>query len=442
LKKVLSVLLLTIFAAFSYGDDLDKKLTDAVKANDYSEVRSLLVRGANPDAKDSMGNTALVMAVNNGNEEISDVLIKSGAYTSESYMRGMSVLMLSINKQMESTAIQLIKYGADTTAKLSNGSNALMMACERNLENVVKEIIMRKQVDLNAKTVQGTTALSIALKERNMRIAKMLHTAGAKPLNLLESACVSDIKASEQLLAAGANIELRDEKGRTPLIIAFLFEDYAMANFLISKGADINARDYFGMAPVLIASMANNGALLALCIDNKADVLVQDINGINALMFLVFFQNDALIDSMIAYNDKTVNCIDNSGLTPLIIAISNGNKRTIEKLVAKGAYINSKRSRRPLNVAVEIGNLDIAKLMLDKGARINAKDMNGNAPLITAASMNNANAVKFLVENGAKTNIRDSAGLTPSDYAKKFSNKEIMSALGPVNSKGAGASEK
>jgi ankyrin repeat protein len=211
-----------------------------------------------------------------------------------------------------------------------------------------------------------------------------------------------------------------------------------MATFLLSKGADINARDYYAMAPVLIAATANNGALLALCFNNKADVLVRDVNGLNSLMFLVFFENHALIDSMINYDDKSVNCIDNSGLTPLIIAISKDDKPTVEKLIAKGAYINSKHSRRPLNVSVELGNLNMAKLVLDKGARINAKDYMGNTPLVTAASMNNAEAVKFLVANGAKINVRDSAGLTPLDYAKKYSNKEIIAILDPVNSKGNG----
>jgi len=456
LRKILSgfiIFIFTIFPVFAYNVDLDKRLIDAVKVNDSAEVRSLFRPGlpdggTNPDAKDSMGNTALVIAINNGNEEIAEILIKSGAYTNESYLRGMSVLMLAINKQMEKTAILLIRLGADTTAKLSNGSNALMMACERNLEEVVKTIIDRDKVDLNAKTVDGMTALTIAFKKRNLTIAKLLHggisglkegrnepvkeqdkNKGAKPLNLLESAYVSDIASSEKLIAAGADMEIRDEKGRTPLIIAFLHEDYAMANFLLSKGADINARDYFGMAPVLIAAMANNGSLLALCFNNKADVLVQDANGLNSLMFLVFFENEALVDAMVNYNDKTVNNIDNSGLTPLVMAISKNKVRIVEKLIAKGAYINSKRSRRPLNVSIELGNLHMAMLVLNKGARINAKDYNGNAPIITAASRNNAEAVKFLMANGAKANVRDAYGLTPLDYAKKYSNKEIITLL-------------
>lgn len=435
LKRAVITLFLLFISGFSFAQELEKSLINAVKEGNEKTLRECLVRGADPNAKDFLGNAALVIAIGNGNENIAEILIKSGAYPSESYMRGMSVLMLAINKHMEDTARMLIKSGADTTVKLSNGTNALMMASERNIITVVTDIIATRQLDINAKNTEGLTALSIAIKEGNIEIAKFLHKKGAKPVNLIEAATISDIKYSEELIEKGASVEIVDERGRTPLLIAYSNENYDYASFILSKGADINAKDYNGLTPVLIAAMANNGSLVSLAIDNKADMKAKDINGLNALMYSIFAGNYEMVENILDYDRSSVNCIDNNFSTPLVFAILKRDKDITKKLIESGAYINSKSARRALNVAIEIGDLHIAKILLDRGARINAKDLKGIPPIIVAASNNNTEAVKFLVNNGARIKTKDPSGLSPIDYAMKYSNAEVIELLSPGRKK-------
>lgn len=421
--------MILFFAVCSYGGDFDKDLINAVKENDERALNAALAAKANPNARDSLGNSALLIAVGNGNDNMAGKLIQNGASASGSYTRGMSVLMLAVNKQMINTAGLLIKHGADATVKLDNGTNVLMMACERGLESVVGDIIATKQVDINARTTEGLTALSIAIKNGYLSIAKKLHCEGAKPSNLLEAALLSDTNAAEDLIKRGENTEIKDKDGKTPLLIAYESENYAMASFLLSKGADINARDNYGLTPVISAARSNNGALMSLAIDSKADIMAKDINGITPLMYTIFSSNEDAVEELLRYNPQAANSIDNNAATPLVIAVSRGNGRAAQKLIMSGAHINSNKSRRALNVAIGSGNLAIAQLLLDKGARVNARDISGTAPIITAASRNDAEAVKFLIRNGARANIKDSSGLTAMDYAKRYDNREIVEML-------------
>ena len=421
--------LLVFFEPFAFGKVLEKDFIDAVKRNNADVVDVFITGGANPNARDSAGNSVLMTAVSNGNENIAEILIKNGANVSESYTMGMSVLMLAVNKKMTRTAKLLIQRDADLTVTLPTGENALIIAAEKNLSEIAKDIVEKKQVDINAKTSRGFSALSAAVKNGNIELAKFLNRSGAAPSTILEAVFAGDLNACKKFVENGADIETPDKNGRTPLIIAYAGSNYELAKFLLSKGADINARDGFLLTPALYASMADDGALLSLALARKADVNVQDINGATPLMHEVFRDNGEAVDQILKYDASSVNYVDNNFTTALVIAASKGNIKIAEKLIKSGAYVNMKDSRKPLNAAISSGNYKIADLLLNKGARINAKDINGESSLITAASKNDFEGVRFLVVRGARTNTRDKNGLTPFDYASKYANSEMMKIL-------------
>ncbi|MCL2799865.1 MAG: ankyrin repeat domain-containing protein [Endomicrobia bacterium] len=424
------MLLLLFFPAFLFAQGNDKPLIHAVKDNEYEKVLKLLARGENPNVKDFMGNSALVIAVNNGNEKIAEALIKKEADPSASYMRGMSVLMLAINKKLENTANLLIKHGADVTAKLSNGTDALMLAAEKNLISVAKNIIGKKHIDVNARNSEGLSPLSIAIKNRNMEMARFLYKNKAKTSNILEAVAVSDLDSVKGFLRLGASIETKGDDDMTPLLIAYSNEDYRIADFLIDEyRANINARNAYGLSPALIAAMKNNSELVIRAMQAHADLSVRDINGLNPLMFAIFAGNHSLVDKMLLYEPSAVNNIDKNFNTPLSIAVSLGDEKMVKRLTDDGAYLNSKNAKRALNVAIDSGNLVIAEFLIRKGARVNAKDLKGVSPMMVAINNADPAAVKFLIKKGAKINIRDKNGYTPLDYAKERGNVEIIALL-------------
>ncbi len=104
-----------------------------------------------------------------------------------------------------------------------------------------------------------------------------------------------NLKASEQLLAYGADPNSRDEDGTTLLMWVAMcgggrlkknFRKYTVpiAELLIDKGANINAKDNMERTPLLYAAAENTFELVFLYIQSGADLYVRDEFGRNALM--------------------------------------------------------------------------------------------------------------------------------------------------------------
>ena len=86
-------------------------------------------------------------------------------------------------------------------------------------------------------------------------------------------------KAIEQHLAAGTNVNAKDENGKTPLHFAAFQGHTAIAELLIAKGADLNAKDNQGATPLHGASLFGFGLIVELLIDKGADVNAKNDDG-------------------------------------------------------------------------------------------------------------------------------------------------------------------
>ncbi len=77
----------------------------------------------------------------------------------------------------------LLEKGADVNSQLigadATGWTALMFASSNEKVDLVKYLILQG-ADVNLKAKDGTTALSLAIKEKNEEIIKMLKSKGAK----------------------------------------------------------------------------------------------------------------------------------------------------------------------------------------------------------------------------------------------------------------------
>ena len=62
------------------------------------------------------------------------------------------------------------------------------------------------------------------------------------------------LSATQALLAAGANIELTDQAGKTALMWAAYTGKFETLELLLSKGAKVDAHDLFGETAVTIAA--------------------------------------------------------------------------------------------------------------------------------------------------------------------------------------------
>lgn len=125
------------------------------------------------------------------------------------------------------------------------------------------------------------------------------------------------------------------------------------------------------------------------------------------------------------------------GITPLMCAARDGERKDAKALLNQGADVNALDTYgwSALTYAAAKGDLDIVKALLAKGANINAGGKDNYTPLMAAVSYGNVKVVSALIEKGADVNLPNTGGATALSTAiGKHQNKivEILKKAGAV----------
>lgn len=129
----------------------------------------------------------------------------------------------------------------------------------------------------------------------------------------------------KDLIDKGADVNARDEAGRTALLwVAPARDNPEMAKFLITKGADVNAKDNAGETALMIAASQSNPGIVTALLEAGAEVDAQNKTGGTALMAAAFRANLEEIKILLNNNaDRKVK--DKKGRTAFDVA-TEGSK--------------------------------------------------------------------------------------------------------------------
>ena len=148
-----------------------------------SAVNQLIKAGADVNAKNKRGETALICASMNEHEEVVEELIKARANIYARNNGGVTALMMACDRGHERVVSKLCAAGVDINAKDNTGLTALMIACERGKTVVVEHLLKAIKIDIKAKNEKGETALIIACQTDKLKIVSALMRAGADVFN-------------------------------------------------------------------------------------------------------------------------------------------------------------------------------------------------------------------------------------------------------------------
>ena len=195
-----------------------------------------------------------------------------------------------------------------------------------NIKLAKVDMLIRLGVDVNA-LYGAKSALKLANELNETIIAKMLEDNKARDFIDDEKAeelgtklfdnCSEDrfdIKKIKELIDMGADVNQKDETGKTALMEASRRGHKEIAVLLIQKVADVNQKDDYGWTALMWTSRKGRNEIVELLIQNGADVNVKDYKGRNAVM--------------IAKDEKTRRAI--------IDAVKNRNEKAGENVIVQG----------------------------------------------------------------------------------------------------------
>jgi ankyrin repeat protein len=200
-----------------------KSFQRAVVANDVSAVDGFIAAGIDPNVKDEeTGGVALIWAATHDESDIVKVLLRGGA---------------------------------NVNAKDMGGYTALLRALEKKNDAIAELLLAQPNLDVNAQGFSGMTALTWYVWGGKEQTVKSLLERGANP-NLADAdgdtplhgaAQRGNVKLLQMLLAAGANPNAKNKVGGTALMWAAVSGQEEAARVLIEKGTDVSLKDETGM---------------------------------------------------------------------------------------------------------------------------------------------------------------------------------------------------
>ena len=186
------------------------------------QIKLVLEAGADSNTKvDKDGYTALMKAAWRGREKTAKQLLEHGADVNAKNNDGRTALMVAASSALmsassercEKTVKLLLEHGADVNAKNNDGRTALMEAVGWRIENNNAKLLLEHGADVNAKDNSGGTAL-------------------------MKAASAGHEKNATLLLEHGADADLRNAAGMTALMIARANMNWGLEQLLREHGAD------------------------------------------------------------------------------------------------------------------------------------------------------------------------------------------------------------
>jgi ankyrin repeat protein len=394
MRALLALTLASTMAVALVAAAPDVTVARAAEIGDVASVRELLKQGADVNAPQGDGMTALHWAAVRGDTNLASILLVAGANVRATTRLG-AYTPLHLASQYDHAAVVAALVGAGA--------------------------------EVDARTSTGATALFLAAK-------------------------AGDVEGMSRLVAAGADVNARESAhGQTPLMVAAGLDRPEAVTLLLARGADAGLTSSVLDLTALTAPsegdrrpQANAGRSAQTQVPGatrpwRYNELIGAHGGLSALHFAARQGSARAVQALLAGGADLDAASAGDGTTPLIVAIVNGHFDIAATLLARDANPNltSDAGVSPLYAAINVQwapiaaypqprahlqqehtHLDLLRLLLERGAdpnvRVNRKvwfsgynfdqssvDEVGATPFWRAAYASDVDAMKLLVSYGA-----------------------------------------
>ena len=419
-------------------------LIDAARNGDSSAIRALITNGADVNAAEPDGTTALHWASYRDDLESANALIRAGARVNSANELGATPLWLASLNGSARMVGRLLEAGANPNAALLAGETPLMVA-SRSGSAEVAEQLLAKGANANARAARGQTALMWAVAQKHAGVVKVLLGRGA------DVHARSEVWQQVMAVPPHGLLEYNREiphGGDTALLFAARVGDVASAKLLVDAGANVNDAEAWGVSATVLAAHSGYTELVEFLLDRGADPNAAKA-GFSALHAAIMHRDERMVAALLARGADPNSPLQTwtptrrssrdfnfapelVGATPFWLAARFAEPGVMRLLVKHGAdplfvhranYADLSQTRQThvttsLMAATGMGGgiawaqppgsqrealtLDAVKLAVELGVDVNAADTDGLTALDAATALKYETVINFLVEKGAR----------------------------------------
>ncbi len=407
----------------------------AVYEGDVGEVRRLLEAGADVSLANDYGATPMGLAAEVAHGEILSLLLEAGADADSPNPEGQTALMAVARTGNVEAAELLLDHGAVVDAREGwGGQTALMWASARRHPRMM-ELLISHGAHVDARSMHRDYQRHVTAEGR----PKSLDSGGFTPL--LYAARENCIACVDVLLASGADINLPDPDGVSPLLLAIMNANWDLAKRLIDAGADVDQWDIYGEAPLFTAIGLHDR------VDGGRASIdpLNETGGLDIVRMLL--EGGADPNMQLFFRPANVRGSTNTrGSTPLIRAATNGDLDIVHLLLEHGAdptlYMADRQT--PIHAVLagrtrEPEALELIRVLYTAGTDVDVvalvnhrEEIRGGTALHYAVRKRYKEVIKQLADYGIEMDARDQDGLTALDYTQSRGFMPFMALQTPV----------
>ena len=449
--RIAALSVLLVWSVTAYANSAPAVI-EAVKAGDLAIAGTLIEQGADVNAPQGDGATALHWASHRNDLEAAALLIAAGADVNAANELGATSLWLAAVNGSATMVERLLEAGADPNVSLKMGETPLMAAARSgNVRTVERLLAGGAEIDA-AEHEREQTALMWAVAQQHPDVVRVLIQKGAdlearsKVYYQLENTAGNTNTSGNFRMARG---------GSTPLLFAARNGDVETAKVLVEAGAKVNDPAASGASALVVAAHSAHSPLAIYLLDQGADPNAADA-GYTALHAAVLRSQIELVDALLDHGADPNALVEHGtpcrrfsadysirsqliGATAFWMAAKFGELEILRTLAERGADPHlvpktgastlqaamgipggSQENRRdrivslpPDNAEEEKLTLKLGRFVFSLGVDINAADLAGNTALHHAVLKDFVSVADFLIANGADVNSANAKGQTP-----------------------------
>lgn len=365
---------------------------------DYRQtvVDFLLGSGANVNARTMeyddrvcSNSTPLIIATSSGEVRLIAALVQSGAVVDVNCQdsQGYTALMrlyepdcgrdwVTTNDRQSGPGVTeilkiLLNFGADVRTCNNRGTNVMMLIA-RNSQVEAAEMILQHRLEIDARDNMGMTALMHVLDNWNEERSPAL---------------------LQLMLSNGADVNLRDTRGKTAFLVASKMCGVEELRLLIAAGADTKAKDRSGRNALLTylgshelqkdfpADGGHTGrgfSKVRLFDEAGIDYRHKDNKNRSALMLAARINAEGLVTFLLDKNHDDINARDKSGKTALRHAAKRAIVSNVRILLSRGATYSVREDgfsiAKNMNLIKQGHAVELATSLSRRGPALNEDD--------------------------------------------------------------------